>query len=135
MSHSRIFERIATALERIADALAPEDNVSEPEAVEVQPTLINPLLAWFSSPRMSPDAVSDVDAAATFAEFKPSSSEPRKDGMNIIVQRGKSPSVIVQRGRPKNRVSHCGRCGREDTRRMNHSDSCRECVHEAWWTE
>ena len=124
MSHSRIFERIATALERIADALDPEDNVSEPEAVEVQPTLINPLLAWFSSPQMSPDAVSDVDAAATFSEFTPSSSSP--------VIRG---NTIVQRGRPKNRVSHCGRCGREDTRRMNHSDSCRECVHEAWWTE
>lgn len=38
-------------------------------------------------------------------------------------------------GRPKNRASHCGRCGRADTRRMNHSDSCRECVDEPWWTE
>lgn len=38
-------------------------------------------------------------------------------------------------GRPEGRTSHCGRCGRADTRRMNHSDSCRECLHEAWWTE
>ncbi|MFZ9048779.1 MAG: hypothetical protein ACO20Y_08335 [Poseidonia sp.] len=116
--------RVADALERIADALGPRTEVNEPEAVEVQPTLINPLLAWFATAQRAPDAVSDVDAAATFSEFKPSSSSPVITG-----------NIVVQRGRPKNRVSHCGRCGREDTRRMNHSDSCRECVHEAWWTE
>lgn len=124
MSHSRIFERIAVALERIADALAPEDDVSEPVDVEVQPTLINPLLAWFATAQRAPDVVSDALNDAAFSDLTPSSSSPVITG-----------HVVVQRGRPKNRVSHCGRCGREDTRRMNHSDSCRECVHEAWWTE
>ena len=117
-------ERIATALERIADAMAPEADVSEPQAVEVHPTLLNPLLAWFSSPRTSPGAVSDACEPVRFADLTPSSSSPMMTG-----------EIIIQRGRPKNRVSHCGRCGREETRRMNHSDSCRECVHEAWWTE
>ena len=117
-------ERIATALERIADAMAPEADVSEPQAVEVQPTLLNPLLAWFSSPRTSPEPVSEARELVSFSELKLSSSSPVLIG-----------DVIVQRGRPKNRASHCGRCGREETRRMNHSDSCRECVHEPWWTE
>lgn len=117
-------ERIAAALERIADAMSPQDDVSEPEAVADQPTLINPLLAWFATAHRSPDVVSDALSDAAFSDLTPSSSSPVITG-----------HVVVQRGRPKNRISHCGRCGREDTRRMNHSDSCRECVHEAWWTE
>lgn len=117
-------ERIAAALERIADAMAPEDVVDEPEIVANGPTLINPLLTWFSRIEAAPEAVSDALGDVGFADLQPTRGTPRSE-----------PGVIVQRGRPKNRVSHCGRCGREDTRRMNHSDSCRECVHEAWWTE
>jgi len=117
-------ERIAKALERIADAMAPEADVSEPQAVEVHPTLLNPLLAWFATAHRSPDVVSDALSDAAFSDLTPSSSSPMMTG-----------EIIIQRGRPKNRVSHCGRCGREETRRMNHSDSCRECVHEPWWTE
>jgi hypothetical protein len=118
-------ERIADALERIADALAPQEAQETPQDVQDGPTLTNPLLAWF----VAQETVQDVqEAPLAFADLEPSTK-------NIIVQRGKKPSVIVQRGRPKNRVSHCGRCGREDTRRMNHSDSCAQCVNEAWWSE
>ena len=114
-------ERIADALERIAAALEPQDAQEAPQEPQEQPTLTNPLLAWFVT-KEAPQGAQEQPLA--FADLEPSSSAPVITG-----------SVIVQRGRPKNRVSHCGRCGREDTRRMNHSDSCRECVHEPWWTE
>jgi len=118
-------ERIAAALERIADALAPQDAQETPQDAWNGPTLTNPLLAWFVAQEAPKE---DQMAPLAFADLEPSTR-------NIVVQRGKKPSVIVQRGRPKNRVSHCGRCGRENTRRMNHSDSCQECVHETWFPE
>jgi hypothetical protein len=114
-------ERIADALERIADALEPQEPQEAPLDVHDGPTLTNPLLAWFVA-REAPQGAEEAPLA--FADLEPSSSAP------VIVG-----ATIVQRGRPANRVSHCGRCGREDTRRMNHSDSCRECVNEPWWTE
>ena len=121
---SGVFERIAVALERIADALTTDGMVDEQEVAPAQPTLVHPLLTWFSRVEVAPDAVSVTHDDVRLGDLQPSSQTPR-------IQ----PAIIVQRGRPKNRVSHCGRCGREDTRRMNHSDSCRECVNESWWTE
>ena len=114
-------ERIADALERIADALAPQEPQEAPQEAENQPTLLHPLLTWFASTTTPQEP---QEALKAFADMKPSSSAP------VLVGQ-----AIAQRGRPRNRVSHCGRCGREDTRRMNHSDSCRECVHEPWWSE
>lgn len=117
-------ERIADALERIADALAPQETQERPPALQDGPTITNPLLAWFVTQVADQDAEEAQDVPLTFSDLKPSTSIPVATG-----------SAIVQRGRPKNRSSHCGRCGRVDTRRMNHSDSCRECVDEPWWTE
>ncbi len=89
---SRHLERIAVALERIADHL-------DGEAVESIITVTPGPFKW-------------DDAAEGFVHATP--SKP---------------------GRPEGRTSHCGRCGRADTRRMNHSNSCRECLHEPWWDE
>ena len=114
-------ERIADALERIADALAPQEPQETPQEARNQPNLLHPLLEWFASTTTSQEP---QDVPLVFGDLEPTSSAPRKSG-----------HVVVQRGRPENRISHCGRGGRADTRRMNHHDSCRECVHEPWWTE
>lgn len=107
-------ERIADALERIADALAPQEPQETPGAATSGPTLTNPLLAWFGARPVAPEPVEDAQ--------EPRTAQTTWEWLGVV-------------GRPAGKPSHCGRCGREGTRRMNHSHACRECVHEAWWDE
>lgn len=61
------------------------------------------------------------------------------DSSQCIEQVPKNASDITARakspGRTPGTISRCGRCRREGTRRMNHSDRCRECLDEEWWDE
>lgn len=64
---------------------------------------------------------------------------PTLDGLQSIEQPLENPSAVRARakgpGRTPGTISRCGRCRREGTRRMNHSNRCRECLHEEWWDE
>lgn len=129
IEHAQIeLSRIADALERIAHAMEHQGAQEAPQVPQTGFTLTNPPLAWFVA-QEAPQGAQEPSIA--FASLTPSSTTARPSA-GVIVQRG---GHRVGAGRPKNRVSHCGRCGREETRRMNNSDCCRECVHEPWWTE
>lgn len=127
-------ERIADALERIAAALEPQDAQEAPQEPQDQPTLTNPLLAWFASTAAAPGAVEDTQ--------EPRTAQTTWEWLGItppaIRGRQKNPvivEVVAESGRQPGTPSHCGRCGREGTRRMNGADHCRFCQHEPFWDE
>jgi len=57
------------------------------------------------------------------------------DGSQSIESKPQVRARAKAPGRTPGTISRCGRCRREGTRRMNHSDRCRECHHEEWWDE
>jgi len=57
------------------------------------------------------------------------------DGTQSIESKPQVRARAKAPGRTPGTISRCGRCRREGTRRMNHSDRCRECHHEEWWDE
>ena len=57
------------------------------------------------------------------------------DGTQSIESKPRKRAGGKAPGRAPGTISRCGRCRREGTRRMNHSDRCRECHHEEWWDE
>lgn len=137
-------ERIADALERIADALAPQDAQEALDDINRQPTLTNPLLTWFASTMEAVEPVEDASEAQTPLEHCGQCYQFPGCDMTLSSchahPKAKETSQTTWEwlgvvGRPAGKPSHCGRCGREGTRRMNNSNHCRQCRHEAWWDE
>jgi len=136
MSIQATLERIASALERIADAVA-EDVEDIPV---VQPTITAPPLTWFAAIEQNePDVLAPASALEPgqttweWLGITPPATRGRAKmpAVSIATVDGRAEAGRMKRGRPL----HCGRCGREGRSRMNHSDRCRECIHEEWWDE
>ena len=140
MSIEGNLERIASALEAIAQAMNPGFAVVVDD-VEHAPvgTLTKPPLAWFDAGHGCAVAVEDSidDASSRTRAFGQTTwdwlgiTPPAKRG------RQKMPERKDKRGaeRGNTRAGQCGRCGRAGRRRLNHKPFCVDCEFEPEWDE
>lgn len=132
-------ERIASALEAIAQALNPgfvvlKDGVEHVPVNSAQMTMTAPPLEWFNQEQRSNTAQTTWEWLGITPPPKRARDKMPQVAQDVTVTSHEDGRIAAGRAR-RGRPLKCGRCRREGRSRMHNHDRCKECLHEEWWDE
>jgi len=123
MSLEAILERIADALEVIADSMRPVTALPSKEPVNIT----------VEQGPFGPNHEPVHELARWTASTPPPARRTRDKMPAVIVQGSKREKRGAEPG--NTRAGQCGRCKRDGRRRLNFKAFCVDCEHEPWWDE